>query len=116
MSLVACTPVGSGQPASLAASTPTLSGPCAYTPTSSMSGLPMMACSDRRPMFPVVHWITRTGRSALVVLIGCSFAPVRRESLLPQYSDALGGGYVPRAPRVNYGPALIAGVLSQWLP
>jgi hypothetical protein len=39
-----------------------------------MSGLPMMACSDRRPMFPVVHWITRNGRSALVVLIGGSFA------------------------------------------
>src|SRR5271157_1063716 len=37
-----------------------------------MSGLPMIACSDRRPMFPVVHWITRNGRSALVVLIGCS--------------------------------------------
>src|ERR1700719_1370622 len=41
-----------------------------------MSGLPMIACSDRRPMFPVVHWITRNGRSVLVVLIGCSFAGV----------------------------------------
>ena len=30
------------------------------------------ACSDRRPMFPAVHWITRRGRSAVVVLIGCS--------------------------------------------
>src|SRR5580693_7787715 len=66
MSLVACTPVGSGQPASSAASTPTLSGPCAYTPTSSMSGRPAMACSYRRPMLPVVHWITRSDRSAPV--------------------------------------------------
>jgi hypothetical protein len=39
-----------------------------------MSGLPMMECSDRLPMFPVVHWMTRKGRSALVVLIGGSFA------------------------------------------
>src|ERR1700733_5701315 len=69
MSFVACTPVGSGQPDRSAASTPTLSAPCAYTPTSSMSGRPMMACSDRRPMFPVVHWMTRKGRSALAVLI-----------------------------------------------
>ena len=39
-----------------------------------MSGLPMIACSERRPMLPVVHWITRNGRSGLVLLIGCSFA------------------------------------------
>src|ERR1700677_4619883 len=77
MSLVACTPVGFGQPASSAASTPTLSGPCAYTPTSSMSGRPMMACSDRRPMLPVVHWITRSERSGLVVLMGALY-PLRR--------------------------------------
>jgi hypothetical protein len=24
-----------------------------------------MACSERFPMFPVVHWITRMGRSAV---------------------------------------------------
>jgi hypothetical protein len=30
----------------------------------------MMACSDRRPMLPVVHWITRSGRSVLALLIG----------------------------------------------
>ena len=66
MSLVAVTPVGSGQPASSAASTPTLSAPCAYTPTSSMSSRPMMACSERLPMLPVVHWITRSGRWVLM--------------------------------------------------
>src|ERR1700722_20899569 len=70
MSLVACTPVGSGHPESSAASTPNLSAPCAHTLTNSMSGRPMMACSDRRPMFPVVHWITRNGRSGLVVVMG----------------------------------------------
>src|SRR5256885_5667603 len=61
MSLVAVTPVGSGRPDSSAASTPTLSAPCAYTPTSSMSSRPMIACSDRRPILPVVHWMTRKG-------------------------------------------------------
>src|SRR5512135_1355302 len=35
-----------------------------------MSGLPMTACSERRPMLPVVHWITRSGRPVLVVLMG----------------------------------------------
>jgi hypothetical protein len=35
----------------------------------------MMACSDRRPMLPVVHWITRSGWS-LVALIWGSFAGV----------------------------------------
>jgi hypothetical protein len=66
MSSVATTPVGSGQPQSSAASFPTLAAPCAKTPTSSMSGRPMIACSDRRPMLPVVHWITRIGRLALM--------------------------------------------------
>src|ERR1700744_5265569 len=36
-----------------------------------MSGLPMMACNDRRPMSPVVHWITRNGRSALIGRLLC---------------------------------------------
>src|SRR5882757_9390393 len=65
-------PVGSGQPASSAASTPTLSAPWAYTPTSSMSLRPMMECSERVPMFPVVHWITRSGRSVVVVMCASS--------------------------------------------
>jgi hypothetical protein len=29
----------------------------------------MMACSERFPMFPVVHWITRRGLSVFGVLI-----------------------------------------------
>jgi hypothetical protein len=29
----------------------------------------MMACSDRRPILPVVHWITRNGWPAVVALI-----------------------------------------------
>ena len=63
MSLVAVMPVGSGHPHRSAASCPTLSAPCAKTPTSSMSGRPMIACSERRPMLPVVHWMTLSGRS-----------------------------------------------------
>ena len=32
----------------------------------------MIAYSDRLPMFPVVHWITRNGRFVLAMLIGGS--------------------------------------------
>src|SRR5947209_2340619 len=35
-----------------------------------MSGLPMMACNDRRPILPVVHWITRSGRGAVAFIWG----------------------------------------------
>jgi hypothetical protein len=41
-----------------------------------MSGLPMMACSDRRPILPVVHWITRNGWPVVVALIWGSSAGV----------------------------------------
>src|ERR1700744_732058 len=100
MSLVAVTPVGSGQPDSSAGSTPTLSCPCADTPTNSISGRPMMACSDRRPMFPVVHWITRSGWSALVALIWGSFADVI-ELIIFNRLTAAGAGQLLR--RVNFG-------------
>src|ERR1700758_3336103 len=52
-----------------------------------MSGLPMMACNDRRPMLPVVHWITRNGRSALIgwLLCWCDWTHyVQRGSLTRQ--------------------------------
>src|SRR4030081_2563500 len=42
-----------------------------------MSARPMMACSDRRPMFPVVHWMTRRGRSDFVLDMGVSSMSVR---------------------------------------
>src|ERR1700733_1697841 len=85
MSFVACTPVGSGQPASSAASTPTLSAPCAYTPTSSMSSRPMMACRERLPMLPVVHWITRSGRSAVLVVMCASSLRVGSVDTVGEY-------------------------------
>ncbi len=28
----------------------------------------MIACSDRRPMLPVVHWMTLIGRSVIAVM------------------------------------------------
>ncbi len=33
-----------------------------------MSGLPMIACSDRRPILPVIHWITLSGRAVVAVM------------------------------------------------
>src|ERR1700755_1439020 len=35
-----------------------------------MSSRPMMACSDRLPMLPVVHWMTRSGRSGIDEVMG----------------------------------------------
>src|SRR5829696_1639983 len=58
-SLVATTPRSRSSPASLPASTPTLSGFDTHTPTSSRSGrasMPAIAC---RPTLPVLHCTTR---------------------------------------------------------
>ena len=60
-SSVAVTPVFAPVPASSPASTPTLSGPNTRTPTTSRSGCASDARSDRRPMLPVAHCMTRYG-------------------------------------------------------
>src|ERR1700744_3656219 len=95
--LVALSPVGSGEADRSAASTPTLSAPCAYTPTNSMAGRPMMACSDRRPMFPVVHWMTRNGPSVLAVLILAPL-PLRGWNHYAKRARRLSGRSAARAP------------------
>jgi hypothetical protein len=41
----------------------------------------MMECSERVPMFPVVHWITRSGRSVVVVMCASSVRRCSRHRL-----------------------------------
>src|ERR1700722_1102507 len=51
-------PVGRSSPQSWAASRPIFSELAACTPTSSRSGLPMIARNECRPTLPVENWIT----------------------------------------------------------
>ena len=57
-----------------------------------MSRRPMIACSDRRPMLPVVHWMTRSGRSAGVVVMqvcirACHARTLRRPPMARSSGD-----------------------------
>jgi hypothetical protein len=74
-SLVAETPVGSGQPASSAASTRPCRAVCVH-PDELHVVAPDDGVQRRLPMLPVVHWITRSDRSAvLVVMCASSLRP-----------------------------------------
>src|ERR1700754_776279 len=77
-----------------------------------MSHLPIMACSERFPIFPVVHWITRMGRLGVLIpqtLIGCHHLPmstgaIRAFTFTPD--DGVPPGVAPFVHATAAGPTL----------
>src|SRR6202011_4629067 len=81
-SSVAMTPVGRSSPQSSAASRPIFAELAGCTPTSSRSGLPMIARNECRPTLPVENWITL--RIVCLVSLVCDDDRVRERIRLSQ--------------------------------